>query len=97
MCCPSIAQSWAQHTLRGNNATQQLAKQNCLGRLSPRRVSGCLESSDALVELDAREERCIESFGLTPLARSRRCKLTWLVLGGDPAARSHKVEQLTAL
>ena len=24
-------------------------------------------------------------------------KLTWLVLGGDPAARSHRVEQLTAL
>ena len=26
-----------------------------------------------------------------------RSKLTWLVLGGDPAARSHRVEQLTAL
>ncbi len=26
-----------------------------------------------------------------------KCKLTWLVLGGDPAARSHRVEQLTAL
>jgi len=25
------------------------------------------------------------------------CKLTWLVLGGDPAARSHRVEQFTAL
>ena len=25
------------------------------------------------------------------------CKLAWLVLGGDPAARSHRVEQLTAL
>ena len=24
-------------------------------------------------------------------------KLTWLVLGGDPAARSHRVEQFTAL
>ena len=24
-------------------------------------------------------------------------KLTWLVVGGDPAARSHKVEQFTAL
>ncbi len=24
-------------------------------------------------------------------------KLTWLVLGGDPAARSHRVEQLAAL
>ena len=26
-----------------------------------------------------------------------RIKLTWLVLGGDPAARSRRVEQLTAL
>ena len=25
------------------------------------------------------------------------CKLTWLVLGEDPAARSHRVEQFTAL
>ena len=24
-------------------------------------------------------------------------KLTWLVLGGDPAVRSHRVEQFTAL
>ena len=24
---------------------------------------------------------------------SRSCKLTWLLLGGDPAARSHRVEQ----
>ena len=24
-------------------------------------------------------------------------KLSWLVLGGDPAARSHRVEQFTAL
>ena len=29
--------------------------------------------------------------------RRRFCKLTWLVLGGDPAARSHRVEQFTAL
>ena len=25
------------------------------------------------------------------------CKRTWLVLGGDPAARPHRVEQCTAL
>ena len=31
--------------------------------------------------------------GLLPLCG----KLTWLVLGGDPAARSHRVEQFTAL
>ena len=28
---------------------------------------------------------------------NRICKLTWLVLGEDPAARSHRVEQFTAL
>ena len=28
---------------------------------------------------------------------STRSKLTWLVLGGDPVARSHRVEQFTAL
>ena len=32
-----------------------------------------------------------------PLAWQASCKLTWLVLGGDPAARSHRVEQFTAL
>ena len=30
-------------------------------------------------------------------SHTKVCKLTWLVLGGDPAARSHRVEQLTAL
>ena len=29
--------------------------------------------------------------------KALRNKLTWLVLGGDPAARSHRVEQFTAL
>ena len=33
----------------------------------------------------------------THLAACGHCKLTWLVLGGDPAARSHRVEQFTAL
>ena len=28
---------------------------------------------------------------------SKSHKLTWLVLGGDPVARSHRVEQFTAL
>ena len=32
-----------------------------------------------------------ELFGHAPLN-----ELTWLVLGGDPAARSHRVEQFTA-
>ena len=35
--------------------------------------------------------------GDSVLSRIGHCKLTWLVLGGDPAARSHRVEQLTAL
>ena len=30
-------------------------------------------------------------------AAIRMSKLTWLVLGEDPAARSHRVEQFTAL
>ena len=32
-----------------------------------------------------------------PRAQQANGKLTWLVLGGDPAARSHRVEQFTAL
>ena len=35
---------------------------------------------------------CLYSFSCQWL-----CKLTWLVLGEDPAARSHRVEQFTAL
>ena len=31
------------------------------------------------------------------VSQVEECKLTWLVLGGDPAARSHRVEQFTAL
>jgi hypothetical protein len=38
------------------------------------------------------------NFGLACyLALSTLFKLTWLVLGGDPADRSHRVEQFTAL
>ena len=51
------------------------------------------------------------TFGRTAINKRRLCsepsagypigltpnKLTWLVLGEDPAARSHRVEQLTAL
>ena len=41
--------------------------------------------------------RCAPSFlTATPVQRTIG-KLTWLVLGGDPAARSHRVEQFTAL
>lgn len=31
------------------------------------------------------------------VATESKIKLTWLVLGGDPVARSHRVEQFTAL
>ena len=33
----------------------------------------------------------------TSLPPAGTSKLTWLVLGGDPAARSHRAEQFTAL
>ena len=33
----------------------------------------------------------------SPSLRLHACKLTWLALGGDPAARSRRVEQFTAL
>ena len=32
-----------------------------------------------------------------PVGRHPLIKLTWLVLGGDPAVRSRRVEQFTAL
>ena len=39
-----------------------------------------------------------EAYGALPAGRGKTdSKLTWLVLGGDPAVRSHRVEQLTAL
>ena len=34
---------------------------------------------------------------LTKSSLRKVIKLTWLVLGGDPAARSHRVEHFTAL
>jgi len=39
---------------------------------------------------------CVKDIQVLPL-QPVFCKLTWLVLGGDPAARSHRVEQFTAL
>ena len=35
--------------------------------------------------------------GHNPAKTAHANKLTWLVLGEDPAARSHRVEQFTAL
>ena len=38
---------------------------------------------------NARKKGCV--------SKASDVKLTWLVLGGDPVARSHRVEQFTAL
>ena len=40
---------------------------------------------------------CVKLSMRRSYARPVCSKLTWLVLGGDPAARSHRVEQFTAL
>ena len=41
------------------------------------------------VTQNARKKGCV--------SKASNVKLTWLVLGGDPVARSHRVEQFTAL
>ena len=41
--------------------------------------------------------RCAPSVLTAAPVQRTNGKLTWLVLGGDPAARSHRVEQFTAL
>ena len=41
------------------------------------------------VSQNARKKGCV--------SKASEVKLTWLVLGGDPVARSHRVEQFTAL
>ena len=46
--------------------------------------------------LDATKEKLMELNNAKSSLR-KVIKLTWLVLGGDPAARSHRVEQFTAL
>ena len=41
---------------------------------------------------------CVCVIELLACGHGAQCyKLTWLVLGGDPVARSHRVEQFTAL
>ena len=40
---------------------------------------------------------CTIYFRLVAMCQPRFDKLTWLVLGGDPAVRSRRVEQFTAL
>ena len=50
------------------------------------------------VGLYERSEQPRSLWRMYDLAAEAHCfKLTWLVLGGDLAARSHRVEQLTAL
>ena len=46
--------------------------------------------------MDATKEKLMELNNAKSSLR-KAIKLTWLVLGGDPAARSHRVEQFTAL
>ena len=43
------------------------------------------------------EHRCSGEGGRVGARAVKGLKLTWLVLGEDQAARSHRVEQLTAL
>ena len=43
------------------------------------------------------QRRTLWNLTLTKSSLRKVTKLTWLVLGGDPAARSHRVEHFTAL
>ena len=53
---------------------------------------------DTFMHQAGTEKRTVVIFVLDVQGSQRTWfKLTWLVLGGDPAARSHRVEQLTAL
>ena len=153
-CCPSIAQSWAQHTLRGNKGKAWRRKQErkektpdkkgnpskhkisaLVGRFFCRKCSASqfwnkstryslrntpdyafnptFEWSSLSVNpkcewrslsvyktTDLKTSTCLHHFFVPVLDMDGEMffgKLTWLVLGGDPAARSHRVEQLTAL
>ena len=44
-----------------------------------------------------KKRRCQFAFLAVRSAGAYLLRLTWLVLGEDPAARSHRVEQFTAL
>ena len=50
---------------------------------------------DCVLRSYAEHSRCLTR--LWHRAASALFKLTWLVLGGDPAARFHRVEKFTAL
>ena len=53
--------------------------------------------SEVAAHTRQRKQQLMQDMLPTPALKEGISKLTWLVLGGDPAARSHRVEQLTAL
>ena len=77
-------------TLRGNRYTWVLVALGlwwCCGVVVLR-----VGAAGALQNESPRSEFCEAPCALTTIG-----KLTWLALGGDPAARSRRVEQFTAL
>ena len=43
------------------------------------------------------QQKNLWNLTMTKSSLRKVIKITWLMLGGDPAARSHRVEQFTAL
>ena len=69
--------------------------ENFLGRPnSPAHFVGVLSGRRAICTIDSTLMMCASFVSCT---QKHVSKLTWLVLGGDPAARSRRVEQFTAL
>ena len=58
-------------------------------------VEGALHAK-AILRQFLKTVACVKEIQVLPL-QTVFSKFTWLVLGGDPAARSHRVEQFTAL
>jgi hypothetical protein len=81
-----MAQRREQHTLWGNKM-----QCSCLER----RRFLCV-ASYGKGGIEERYAGRGQALSIWPSMR-QTIKLTWLVLGGDPAARSHRVEQFTAL
>ena len=74
-------------TLRGNRYFGFWLREGC-GNVGVLRVG----AAGAVQNERPRSEFCEAPCALTTIG-----KLTWLALGGDPAARSRRVEQFTAL
>ena len=69
--------------------------ENFLGRpISPAHFVGGLSGRRAIC---IKDNTCMMCASFVSCTQQHVSKLTWLVLGGDPAARSRRVEQLTAL